>query len=130
MPSQVQCSQDAWTDGVWRTWRGAHHLLLLKAVGRRPILLVSSGLLCLWHGVMHQCIVLQVWEADLYNVPVALKLPITRGSADGSLDSSASSAAADFMHEAAAMEVCSPLQGICIPRLIGHGTIITVVSRL
>jgi hypothetical protein len=78
---------------------------------------------------------LQVWAADLYGLPVALKLPGTRATEDGSSQGSDedededAGAAARFLHdEAVVLEALRPLQGVHIPRLIAYGSIVTAVS--
>jgi hypothetical protein len=66
-------------------------------------------------------------------MPVALKLPGTRatedGSSQGSDEDEGAGAAARFLHdEAVVLEALRPLQGVHIPRLIAYGSIVTAVS--
>jgi hypothetical protein len=73
---------------------------------------------------------LQVWAAELYGMPVALKLPgsgpADGGSPWGSFEDAA--AAAHLLDEAAVLEALRPLQGVCVPRLIAYGSIISAVG--
>jgi hypothetical protein len=63
-----------------------------------------------------------VYAANLYNVPVVLKLPPSNEATTGSRHTSDDASFTEFMHEARAYQALRALQGGHIPRLIAYGT--------